>query len=362
MATIVAIERASGIAYRATVRIKRNGQMLVNKSRTFDTEREALRWANDTEREAKREVKQNPVALKPVLRRSTMTLAEVLRGYIAEVEGIKPLGDTKRQVMTTLANSSLGELDLTALTGPALHAYAVDRVKVHGNSPSTVLTYVQYLRIAVEYAHAAWRIESDALKEIDGIKPLLRKLGLIGQGQERDRRLDPGEYERLRDHFTSYQQKPRVTLPMWDLVEFAIASAFRLGEILNLRWADLDEQKRLILIRDRKDPRRKIGNHQLVPLIPPAWAVIQRQPRTDERIFPYIETSVSCVWRLEVARAGIADLHFHDLRHEGTARLFEAGLAIEEVALITGHKNWNTLRRYLQLRPESLHDKWKGEP
>ena len=51
----------------------------------------------------------------------------------------------------------------------------------------------------------------------------------------------------------------------------------------------------------------------------------------------------------------IEDLHFHDLRHEGTSRLFEAGLPIEKVALVTGHKDWRTLRRYTKLKPEELH-------
>jgi site-specific recombinase XerD len=51
----------------------------------------------------------------------------------------------------------------------------------------------------------------------------------------------------------------------------------------------------------------------------------------------------------------IIDLHFHDLRHEATSRLFEAGLTIEQVPLVTGHKDWKMLKRYTQLRPESLH-------
>lgn len=51
----------------------------------------------------------------------------------------------------------------------------------------------------------------------------------------------------------------------------------------------------------------------------------------------------------------IEDLHFHDLRHEGTSRLFEAGLSIERVALVTGHKDWRMLRRYTNLKPEDLH-------
>jgi site-specific recombinase XerD len=51
----------------------------------------------------------------------------------------------------------------------------------------------------------------------------------------------------------------------------------------------------------------------------------------------------------------IEDLHFHDLRHEGTSRLFEAGFSIQQVALVTGHKDWKMLRRYTHLKPETLH-------
>ncbi|MGN8550946.1 tyrosine-type recombinase/integrase [Bradyrhizobium sp. 13971] len=50
----------------------------------------------------------------------------------------------------------------------------------------------------------------------------------------------------------------------------------------------------------------------------------------------------------------IEDLCFHDLRREAASRLFEAGLSIEKVALVTGHKSWDTLRRYTRLKPEDL--------
>jgi len=63
-------------------------------------------------------------------------------------------------------------------------------------------------------------------------------------------------------------------------------------------------------------------------------------------------------WRVQVRRKGrylgIEELHFHDLRHEGTSRLFEAGFDIPKVALVTGHKDWRMLRRYTNLRPEHL--------
>jgi len=49
--------------------------------------------------------------------------------------------------------------------------------------------------------------------------------------------------------------------------------------------------------------------------------------------------------------AGCPDLRFHDLRHEACSRLFEQGLSIEQVALVSGHKSWDTLKRYTQLKP-----------
>ncbi|WP_295864957.1 hypothetical protein [uncultured Xanthomonas sp.] len=48
-------------------------------------------------------------------------------------------------------------------------------------------------------------------------------------------------------------------------------------------------------------------------------------------------------------------MHFHDLRPEGTSRLIEQGYDIPEVASVTLHEPWTELKRYTQLRPESLH-------
>lgn len=49
--------------------------------------------------------------------------------------------------------------------------------------------------------------------------------------------------------------------------------------------------------------------------------------------------------------------HFHDLRHEATSRLFQAGYIIPEVAQFTLHESWATLNRYTHLRPENVAEK-----
>ncbi len=119
----------------------------------------------------------------------------------------------------------------------------------------------------------------------------------------------------------------------------------------------------MLLIRDRKDPREKKGNDQRIPLLAlsgyDAMALIE-EPRSirgneDDRIFPYNHRSAGTAFRRACQDLGIEDLHFHDLRHEGASRLFEAGFEIQQVALVTGHKDWKMLRRYTHLKPAALH-------
>ncbi len=88
-------------------------------------------------------------------------------------------------------------------------------------------------------------------------------------------------------------------------------------------------------------------------------AIIEEQRscagNSSGRIFPYNGPSVGTAFRRQCCAMN-DDLHFHDLQHEGTSRLFEAGFSIEQVALVTGHKDWKMLRRYTHLRPEALHE------
>ncbi|WP_245433712.1 tyrosine-type recombinase/integrase [Methylocystis hirsuta] len=62
--------------------------------------------------------------------------------------------------------------------------------------------------------------------------------------------------------------------------------------------------------------------------------------------FPYNGKSVGAALRRQCRELQIEDLHFHDLRHEGRSRLLEAGFTVEQVALVTGHKDWKMLRRH----------------
>jgi integrase len=121
-------------------------------------------------------------------------------------------------------------------------------------------------------------------------------------------------------------------------------------------------QERTVKIRDRKDPRRKDGTHQTIPLLNStgydAWQLMLEQrivTRGRGRVFPHRSKSVGTAFGRSCKALDIDDLRFHDLRHKGTSRVFEAGFPFEKVAMVTGHKDWRMLRRYTNLKPEDLH-------
>ena len=80
-------------------------------------------------------------------------------------------------------------------------------------------------------------------------------------------------------------------------------------------------------------------------------------PASHDHIFPLSANAARLAWERLKARQSIADLRFHDLRHEAISRFFERGLSIAEVALISGHKDPRMLFRYTHLSAEDVAKK-----
>jgi integrase len=77
-------------------------------------------------------------------------------------------------------------------------------------------------------------------------------------------------------------------------------------------------------------------------------------------VFRTTARALKLAWRRLTRRAGLDDLHFHDLRHEAVSRFFEKGLTVPEVALISGHRDPRMLFRYTHPRPEDIAVKLQG--
>lgn len=321
--------------WRALVR--RKGHKPICK--THPTKAAAEAWA--------RRIESQMDAGQPVAEeRSTVT--DLVQTYRRLREKSRPILDTSTEHYTLKQlEAGLGHLQAGRLTPQDLVGYCTMRRDEDGAGPYTCNMDVSKLGTVMRYAGMS--LGTPLPDVVAAARPLLSHLGLIGGGGKRERRPTEDELQRIVDHLAGGRGQVYA-----DAVLFAVASAMRRGEICALLWADLDEAKRLVLVRDRKDPRKKAGNDQWVPLLPAAWALVQRQPR-GERIFP-IEPGTLSKYFTEAARAlSIPDLHLHDMRHEGTSRLFEEGYEIPQVAVVTGHKSWQHLRRYTQLKPEGLH-------
>jgi integrase len=327
-------------------------------TRTFTTKAAAERWARQLEADIDRQ-RDGSMPAGPVAGAASgrvVLVADLIQAYRDLRDQARPISDasTEHYTLKHLAHH-LGARDALRLTAQDLVGYCSAR-RDDGAGPYTCNMDIGKLGTVLRYAALAKKV---ALPDVVGqARPLLSHLGLIGGGGKRERRPTEDELQRLVAHLHA-QHGPVYA----DVVRFAVLTAMRRGEIVRLRWADVDATKRLVLVRDRKHPRRKLGNDEWIPLLGDAWPLLQRQPRGDgELIFPLHKQTLSKYFRWACQALAIPDLHFHDLRHDGTSRLFEAGYQVQQVALVTGHKDWRHLRRYTNLRPEDLHrDEDPGE-
>ena len=333
MASILKIDNK----WRALIR--RKGHESICK--THATKAEAEVWA--------RKIEAQIDAGRPVAAERT-TVADLIASYRHLRDSSRPVLDTSTEhYMLRRIVEGLGERQADRLTPQDLVGYCTMR-RDEGAGPYTCNMEVSKLGTVMRYAIMS---RSSPLPDVAAAaRPLLTHLGLIGGGGKRERRPTEDELHAIIEHL--HAERGAVYA---DIVRFAVATAMRRGEIARITWADVDEAKRLVLVRNRKDPRRKVGNDQWVPLLGDAWETLQRQPRIggETRIFPADPGTVSKYFTWACRSLAIPDLHLHDLRHEGTSRLFEEGYEIPQVALVTGHKDWRHLRRYTQLRPEDLH-------
>ncbi len=345
MATIRQL--ASG---RWQVQIRHKGR---KASETFIRHDHAREWATDTEAQIDRG--RAPSGRRA---RSAKTFGALIDLHIDDMKEVgKPPGRSKSATLEMLQRE-LGTHKIGTLDRERLIRFGKDRAKA-GAGPVTVGQDIGVIKLVILHAAAVHGVEV-TIEPVQLARVALKRLGLVGKGRERDRRPTEAELASLFAHFDS---NPRQLIPMSRIIKFAIATALRQEEICRVTWSDLNARTKMLTIRDRKDPREKKGNDQRIPLLavsgydPIALIDEQRSIRgnEDDRIFPYMHKSAGTAFTRACKDLGIEDLHFHDLRHEGTSRLFEAGFAIQQVALVTGHKDWKMLRRYTHIKPETLH-------
>lgn len=334
MATIS--KRANGYQ----VQIRRRGYP--NLSKVFDTKRKADAWARKIEAEMDSGQFVDQTEAEQTI------LGELLKRYLNEVTQMKKSAKVEAgRILRILNEEKICLYKLTAITSKVIAGYRDKRLlEVTGSSVNRDLSIFSHVFTT---ANREWGFS------------LTNPVQTIRKPREnpaRERRLRADEEARL---FAELEPSVRNQNGLYEaggtrnqwikpLVIFAIETGMRRGEILSLKWDNVDLTRRVVRILDSKN-----GEGRSVPLTKNATALLQGLPRSnDGRVFATTTEAVKLAFPRAVKRAGIDDLHFHDLRHEAVSRLFEKGLNVMEVASVSGHKTLQMLKRYTHLSSDVL--------
>ena len=321
MATI----RRRGKTYH--VQIRKVGYPPVTKS--FSSITVARKWTKATEADMERRLS--------VSVPSTLTVGDLLERYESEVIPTHK-GNRREIYKSRTLRKNFSKIRLCDLSPSDVRQYRDLRLKTI--SPTTLKRELAVLSSAINHASKEWGI-------FVSTNPVTA-ISVPRTANARSRRLEADEQNRLLSASNGELRR---------IIIIALETGMRRGEILQIRRSHIDFTLQTLLI-----PLTKTDTPRTIPLSSRAVVSLREQISISGNIAPIRETplfsllpdSLSQAFRRLCRRLDIQNLHFHDLRHEATSRLFEKGLNPVEVATITGHKDTKMLMRYTHLRAEDL--------
>lgn len=317
--------RKRGASWQAQVR--REGYPPVTKS--FQSKADAVLWARKLETSIDRA--DLPTSTRDL---KGMTVADLVRRYQQEVTPRKRGAKFELSRTRQLLNDPISKVGLQRLSGTIIAHYRDERLKTV--KPASVRRELVILRHIFEVAQREWGVPMPR-NPVHDIK-------LPTDSSPRQRRLADGDEAKLLSALT-----PRSAWYLRFLIALAVETGMRRGELLSIKWSDIDLPAKILRIRTTKN-----GHPRTIPLTPKAIETLASIPQTAARVLPVTPNAVRLAWERLRTRAGVGDLRLHDLRHEAVSRFFELGLSTPEVALISGHRDPRMLFRYTHPRPEVI--------
>jgi integrase len=287
--------------YAWQAQVRRQGHAPL--SRTFQLKADAELWARQTETDLDR----GGLPMDSRLLRSH-TLADLLERYASEVVPRKRGANREVYLLRVVLRHAIARVSLHRLTAADVAKYRDDRLSLV--KPDTVRRELAIVRHCLEVARNEWgfMLPSNPVRQV--------KLPRIGNSRER--RINPGELERL---LAACETSRSRWLPA--VIHLAIETGMRRSELLGMRWDDVDLEARTVLLRNTKN-----GLPRTVPLSTQALNVIKETPRCGDTVFIVSANALRLAWERLRRRAGVSGLRFHDLRHEAVSRFFEKGLNV----------------------------------
>ena len=310
--------------------VKRKGHPLL--SNTFDLRKDAEKWGRQHERliDAGQWIDQSDA--------EQTSLGDLLDRYSKEVTPKKRGAQVELIRINALRRSSLTKYSVAAITGKMVSQWRDQRLQeVSGSTVGREMTLLSHVfTIAIrEWGITLHQNPLSHVRKPQSAKP-------------RDRVLNDDERMALIASCGKCRN-PWVQ----PVVLFALETAARRGEILALQWSDIDLQRKTAKLRVTKtdEPRT-------IPLSPSCISMLERLPRNiNGQVFPVTTEAFKQAYERAVARAGVENFTFHDLRHDSLTRLAKLGLSVLELRAISGHKSANMLQRYVSIDAGDLADK-----
>lgn len=256
---------------------------------------------------------------------------------------------------------SIVRKDWTTTVLKDIHAVSLDRwiqdMKSRKLTPGSIKKRVGALGRALDVAVHREILSFNPIKNLPkNYAAYTLSDGDIITDETRDRRLEPGEEEKIE---AILKDQP----DLWLLFHLALETAMRLREMFTLSLDQIDLKKRTIFLDKTKN-----GDKRQIPISSVALGFLT--PRLAGRdksdyLLPFFDGHLQNTtlrlgyhWRQTAKKAGIDNLHFHDLRHEAVCRFFErTTLSDLEIATISGHRDPRMLKRYANLRASNLASK-----
>ena len=306
-------------------RIIRKGHPIIAK--TFLTRQDAEKWARSIEIEIDRGTYINKSYAEKT------QFKEILQKYLNDVAPQMRSADSQAIRVRKLMRHPIAEVNMAQLSPKHIADYRDERLKL--NKPNTVIRELAVLSSIINHARREW-----GLNIINPVTMIKKPSSTSG----RNRILNDEELGRL------FIQLEKISPWYKPLVEFALETAMRRGELMSLLWANVNFEKSVAFL-----PITKNGDSRYVPLSSKAIRIIKSLPRgIDGRVFPLNKGTVSILFLRATRRAKVEDFHFHDLRHTAITRLASIFSNPMEIAAISGHKSLSMLKRYTHFKAEDL--------
>jgi integrase len=309
---------------------------------TFRTKGEAEEWARGIETAISKG------GYLPTYEAKRRTVKDLLERY-KETEIPKKKDQVNPERHADFWIDRLGNLKLFELTRAAIVEVRDELAK--DRAPSTVNRYLALLSHACTMAEREWEwMDTNPLRKVSRMPESIGRVRYLSD-DERTRLLRAAKAS---DHPHLYV-----------IVLIALTTGARKGEILGLRWKDVDLGSNRAVLHDTKNKERR--TLALVPQVLDELKKLQKVRRIDDdQIFAdpdatsnsrqkppgyfYFEKD----WRKARDAAQLKDFRFHDLRHSCASYLAMNGATTAEIAAVLGHKTLVMVKRYSHLSDEHV--------